>query len=320
MWVMLLLLIWLTITLLVTAAEVAREQCTAAQEKAAAPHILFINLDRSPERRMHTEAWLAADPYITNSTIIIAIDASLFSRTDVEEELSTYATLHTSNNSSTKATMQARIWSFDFGGRMPALGCGLSHAKAILVAYATGLEEVLIVEDDVEAIKLVDSSDNSSKVWNYLRQLLDSLPSDWDILQLSKVIYVPYKVIEMHDLLMHQVLWSRRNECSGDSFLLLGTGAYIISRKGMHAFLSKHLPQFLTATLQEAVAFNGLIDLRSSVLAIISDLWIYDLDNVFVSHLPLFIPADYVASETTVQSGVSGMNSTLSTYQLEALQ
>eukprot|EP00953_Heterococcus_sp_UTEX-ZZ885_P001994 1589-Heterococcus_DN1.PRE.1 len=169
-------------------------------------------------------------------------------------------------------------------------------------------------------IQLVDSSDNRSKVWNYLRQLLDSLPSDWDILQLSNLIYVPHKVIEMHDLLMHQVLWSRRNECSGDSFLLLGTGAYIISRKGMHAFLSKHLSQFLTATLQETAAFNGLIDLRSSALAIISDLWIYDLDNVYVSHLPLFIPADYVASETTFQSGVSGMNSTLSTYQLEALQ
>jgi GR25 family glycosyltransferase involved in LPS biosynthesis len=147
-----LLLLWLAITFLSAAAQDARELCAAAHEKAAAPHILFINLDRSPERRLHTEAWLAADPDVTSSTRISAIDASLFSRTDVEEEVSTYATLHTDNNSSKQATMQARIWRFGLAGRMSTLGCGLSHDKAIAVAYALGLQEVLIIEVDVEMV------------------------------------------------------------------------------------------------------------------------------------------------------------------------
>eukprot|EP00953_Heterococcus_sp_UTEX-ZZ885_P012436 7132-Heterococcus_DN1.PRE.2 len=316
-----LLLVWLAITYVIAAAQESRKQCATVEEKTAAPHIFFINLDRSPARRLHTEAWLAADPFIKDSTRISAVDAGQFSRRDVEEELSTYATMHSDNDSlsSIQATMQARIWSVNFGGRMSTLGCGLSHAKAMAVAYAMGLEQVLIIEDDVEMIQLVDSSDNRARVWNYLTQLLESIPEDWDILQLSSLIYVPYKVIDMHNQLMNQMLWSRRNECSGDSFLLLGTGAYMISKKGMHAFLKKHIPQFLTATLQEAVAFSGLMDFRSSALAIISDLWIYDLDNVYVSHLPLFIPAD-VAHKSTVQSGVSGIDSTLSTHQLEALQ
>eukprot|EP00953_Heterococcus_sp_UTEX-ZZ885_P012438 7132-Heterococcus_DN1.PRE.4 len=184
-----LLLVWLAITFLIVAAQESREQCATTEEKAA-PHIFFINLDRSPERRLHTEAWLAADPYITKSTRISAIDASQFSRRDVDEELSTYATLHTGNNSSTQATMQARIWRFGLAGRITTLGCGLSHAKAIAVVYAMGLEQVLIIEDDVEMIQLTtDTNRNSAMIWHYLRSIIESLPADWLILQVFTTIF-----------------------------------------------------------------------------------------------------------------------------------
>jgi hypothetical protein len=59
-----------------------------------APHILYINLNRSSERRLHTEALFDSGPIANNITRISAIDAREFKRRDVAEELSTYATLY----------------------------------------------------------------------------------------------------------------------------------------------------------------------------------------------------------------------------------
>jgi GR25 family glycosyltransferase involved in LPS biosynthesis len=296
-----LLLVCLTITLLLIAAHEARDQCAAVEEKAAAPHILFINMDRSPERRLHTEAWLAADPYVLSSTGISAVDASQFSRTDVVEELSTYATLHTSNNSSTLATMQARIWRFGLAGRISTLGCGLSHAKAIAVAYAMGLEEVLIIEDDVEMIQFSkDPSRNSAMIWHYLRSLIQSLPVDWSILQVFTTIFDDKKLSHVQQRITDHVLWSQRKHCSGNDYMLWGAGAYIINRKGMRQFLSQHLPDVLDITPNEAHAFHGHFDLRDSTITAVADIWLYATGGVYTSLMPLFVPAASVAKFSTI--------------------
>jgi GR25 family glycosyltransferase involved in LPS biosynthesis len=289
------------IAILIAAAQDPREQCAAAQEKAAAPHILFINLDRSPERRLHTEAWLAADPYITSSTRISAIDASQFSRTDVEEELWTYATLHTDSNSSTLATMQARIWRFGLAGRMSTLGCGLSHAKAIAVAFALGLEEALIIEDDVEMVQLsTDANRNSAMIWHYLRRLIESLPTDWSILQISTLIFHDEKLKHAQQSITDHVLWSQRKHCSGNDYMLWGAGAYVINRKGMRQFLSQHLPDVLDITPNEAHAFHGHFDLRDSTITAVADIWLYATSGVYTSYMPLFMPAACVAKISTI--------------------
>jgi GR25 family glycosyltransferase involved in LPS biosynthesis len=296
-----LLLVWLTIAFLSAVAQEPIEQCAAAQEKAAAPHILFINLDRSPERRLHTEAWLAADAYITNSTRISAIDASQFSRRDVEEELSTYATLHTGSNSSTQATMQARIWRFGLAGRRSTLGCGLSHAKAIAVAYAMGLEQVLIIEDDVEMIQLsTDAETNSAMIWHYLRSLTQSLPTDWSVLQVFTTIFDDEKLKHVQQNIRDHVLWSQRKHCDGNDYMLWGTGAYVINRKGMRQFLSRHFPDMLDVTVTEAHAFHGHFDLRDSTITAVADTWLYATSGVYTSYMPLFVPAASVANISTI--------------------
>jgi GR25 family glycosyltransferase involved in LPS biosynthesis len=50
--------------------------------------------------------------------------------------------------------MQLTAWSFGVGGSLAAIGCALSHVKAVAIAYAMGLPEELILEDDISSASL----------------------------------------------------------------------------------------------------------------------------------------------------------------------
>eukprot|EP00953_Heterococcus_sp_UTEX-ZZ885_P011374 6580-Heterococcus_DN1.PRE.1 len=283
-----------------------------------APHVLFINMDRSSARRQYTESWLIKCPNVP-FTRVAAVDASKLER--LPKELATYATLYTEEETHL-AIMQVRTWRFSLGGSFSTIGCGLSHAKAIVMAYSMGLQEALIIEDDVQMINLTDTADNGNTVWHYLRQLIASLPPGWDILQVFNTIYSSRKAYEMHNQLMQQILWMRKDRCTNDGHLVLGTGAYMISRKGMHQFISRHLPQYLHATVAEAESFSGLMDLRDTAISLVSDMWVYDLHDGFVSTLPLFVPAEHVAQYSTIHSNSDGsaVQAFMPSEQQQALQ
>jgi GR25 family glycosyltransferase involved in LPS biosynthesis len=296
----------------------------SAQEfTCSVPHVLFVNLERSTERRSYTETWLREEALLQPEQWcrVDAIDARLLEQQDAQQQLSIHATL-ASGESASVVLQQARTWRFGLWGSTSTLGCGLSHAKAIAIAYSMGLQEALIIEDDVQMINLTDQSDNGQMVWHYLRQVVDSLPDDWDVLQVFNTMYSPRKAYEMHNQLLQHILWLRKDRCTDDDHLILGAGAYMISRKGMHSFLKRHLPQFLHATQGEAEAFGGLMDFRDTAISLVSDMWIYDLDTVYTSSLPLFIPADHVAQYSTIHSLKNG--STLAAFmppeQLQALR
>jgi GR25 family glycosyltransferase involved in LPS biosynthesis len=310
---------WLLLLLLHASYVV---ECIAQELTCTVPHVLFVNMKRSTERRSYTETWLREDALLQAEqwTRVDAIDAHLLEIVDTQHQLSIHATL--AARGSATSVLQARTWRFGLWGSTSTLGCGLSHAKAIAVAYSMGLQEALIIEDDIQMINLSDQVDNGQMVWHYLRQLVNSLPDNWDVLQVFNTIYSPRKAYEMHNQLMQHILWMRKDHCSSDDHLVLGAGAYLISRKGMHSFLSRHLPQFLHATQAEAESFGGFMDFRDSAISSVSDMWIYDLDNVYTSNLPLFIPADHVAQYSTIHSLKNG--STLAAFmpseQLQALQ
>jgi GR25 family glycosyltransferase involved in LPS biosynthesis len=275
-------------------------------------------MDRSSERRRHTEAWLGSDPHVYDVTRISAIDAREFERKDVLEELSTYANLYQKREFSHEAhaVTQVRTWRFGMWSNISTLGCGLSHAKAIAVAYAMGLQEVLIIEDDVQMINVTDTADNSELIWHYLRRLKESLPANWQLLQLFSTIYSPAKAAEIHNELMQRVIWHRKNGCAGDSYLILGAGAYMMSRSGMQSYLQKHLPESLSATIEEANSFHGLMDFRSTAISLIADIAVYDLENVYTSNLPLFVPATTVAQHSTIQASDKGSTMPYAQHQL----
>jgi GR25 family glycosyltransferase involved in LPS biosynthesis len=291
-------------------------------ETHAPPHVLFVNLDRSKERRVFTEAWLLDAAVPAEKVIrISAVDASSLVMEAAHDELSTYLTLYAGEPSSghpTSEKLQVRIWQFGMMNKSAIVGCGLSHAKAIAVAYAMGLEEALIIEDDI-SMTTISNGNNAQNVWSCLRGMINSLPGDWQILQLFTTIINPDKAVAMHnDLMSDQRMWSKRTSCTEDSPMVWGAGAYVISRAGMHAFLRTHLPQFLHSSVTEAQAFAGWYDFRDTATSLISDVWLYELDNVYVTHLPLFLPAEYVAQTSTIHA--HGNYSVMQTTQQELLR
>lgn len=159
------------------------------------------------------EAWLS-DKHLVPGTFsrVDAIDAATFTFLEVGDGGMSlrvvgppFHSKATSSNSSSSGSddempqpqpcIDVLIWAFDSRQRLTTVGCGLSHLKAIAMAYAAGLQEVLIMEDDVAPIDLLGDSGNgnggegwrgeanAAMVWTYLRAMIDSLPADWTLLQ-----------------------------------------------------------------------------------------------------------------------------------------
>eukprot|EP00953_Heterococcus_sp_UTEX-ZZ885_P038376 19690-Heterococcus_DN1.PRE.1 len=97
------------------------------------------------------------------------------------------------------------------------------------------------------------------------------------------------------------LLWSERDGCSGTHFSMWGAAAYVMSRRGMHEFISRHMPQLLSATVQQAEDFCVNLDVRSTAPTTVADNWVYDMSDVYYSHIPLFMPLASIASGSTVQ-------------------
>eukprot|EP00953_Heterococcus_sp_UTEX-ZZ885_P001160 1135-Heterococcus_DN1.PRE.1 len=95
------------------------------------------------------------------------------------------------------------------------------------------------------------------------------------------------------------ILCSKRDGCTGTDLALWGAGAYVMSRRGMHEFISRHMPQFLHATVQEAEQFCAVLDVRTSAPTTIADFWVYDMNDVYDSHIPLFLPLAAIAAGST---------------------
>ena len=99
------------------------------------------------------------------------------------------------------------------------VACTLSHLKAINLAYQSGDETALILEDDVIV---------SEKFAQYWDDYSASAPKDWEVLQ----FYVNNKYIQAHlsNIADGWVRWFPDH---------WGTTAYIINRQGMEAILNK---------------------------------------------------------------------------------
>jgi hypothetical protein len=250
----------------------------------------------------------------TKFTRIRAIDAGSF-EVQVGELLAALTVSH----DRAVPSLDLRTWTFGFMNNTSIVACGLSHAKAIAVAYAMGLQEALIIEDDVSMSTIQEVAHNAELIWSILEQMVSSLPAGWQILQLSPLVINPEKAAAMHnDLMRDQRMWSKRCSCAGDDYMAWGAGAYMISRDGMRAFLETYLPQYLHASIIEAEAFSGLFDFQDTFTSLTADVWVYELPEVYVTHLPLLAPTEAVAQHSTRVSKSRFYHATMPTTQREA--
>ena len=285
------------------------------------PHVLFVNLERSPERRTHTEEWLQQQGLEPSAyTRVEAVDARSFNLIvqGGQQAVQLDSTLPPEVSSPNQLLIDT--WRFGLEEKLAVLACGLSHAKAIAIAYSMQLEEALVIEDDVRFARLSDRSIASdAELWQYMRSVRSSLPRDWALLQLSLTVFLEKKNIELHrDYEQNSTLWKVKDPCSASEFMIYGTGAYLISRAGMKSFLAEFLPQFLDVDVSTACAFSSHIDLRKRTSTAMADVWLYRLPNVYASLLSLFVPAESVAQTTTVHPNI--IHSLLHDPQLQSIQ
>jgi hypothetical protein len=120
------------------------------------------------------------------------------------------------------------------------------------------------------------------------------------MLQMSTLVFHDEKLKHAQQSITDHVLWSQRCHCTGNDYMLWGAGAYVINRKGMRQFLTKHFPHMLDVTSTEAHAFQGHFDLRDTTITAVADLWLYATNGVYTSHMPLFMPAASVAKISTI--------------------
>jgi GR25 family glycosyltransferase involved in LPS biosynthesis len=254
------------------------------------------------------EQWLQSSP--ASRRRLEAIDSRQLSTSESKDEL----TMHVSSSTS-DCTLQLHTWSIGVLGGAETFGCALSHVKAIAVAYAMGLKSALIMEDDMHPVPLYN--DDSKLLWQYLDVLLASLPQGWKVMQLATNIFNYHKIVQMHTAVTDDILWSLRDSCSGTDFVLWGTGAYVISRAGMYEFLSRHAPAMLAATVQQAEKMCLQIDARTSTTSTTADHWVYDMSDVYYSHVPVFAATADIAALSTIQ--VDGVLSAMPSPQTDAV-
>jgi GR25 family glycosyltransferase involved in LPS biosynthesis len=275
------------------------------------PFILYINVHRHNDRDACMTAWLnkSLGPADERWSRIQGVDGEELDHFADHQNLSIVL-----NSAAPACQMQLTAWSFGTGGSLSTIGCALSHIKVVAIAYAMGLSEVLILEDDISSASLDPAGPEGFADGSYLRALLNSLPDKWTVMQVSFLVFEGQTIIQLHDRVQAGVLWSERNSCTGTDFNLWGTGAYVMSRHGMRQFLSKHAPEFLLTTKEEAEQFCEALDTRSTAISILADILVYDMPGVYYSHIPLFLPDDRSAAQSHIKS--AGFNSLVPEQQL----
>ena len=155
--------------------------------------------------------------------------------------------------------------------------CITSHLLAIKTAYDDGLEEVLVIEDDIN-LEILDQT------WEELQLIWNSHKDDMDILQIHSSSRFAMQYLYMDVLQNGQMKIVDKM----DNYLQCwGTTGYIIHRSGMEKFI-----QFYNKNEQ-------IFDMTSYKGINVADIILYVLCNTKIINLPfinIFNPAEVVSS------------------------
>jgi GR25 family glycosyltransferase involved in LPS biosynthesis len=151
-------------------------------------NIYYVNMERSIDRKKHMEE-LFQDPMFRGIPIehVPAIDGT---KESIEDSLDFY-----------QCMKNPRMMATEYG-------CTLSHFRAIHQFAMTDDPVALIVEDDLSA-EFIPYWKKSMKQW------IDGAPSDWEVIQLSYILF-EYKPSDEYET------WEMRKN-------LCGTAAYLIT-------------------------------------------------------------------------------------------
>eukprot|EP00953_Heterococcus_sp_UTEX-ZZ885_P038380 19691-Heterococcus_DN1.PRE.2 len=92
------------------------------------------------------ESWLHEALPASSITRVDAISAYDFKILQTITELSFSVSIRPEKRTAGCA-LNLQAWAYGSGGSLSAVACGLSHAKAIVMAYAMGLQEALFLEE-----------------------------------------------------------------------------------------------------------------------------------------------------------------------------
>eukprot|EP00953_Heterococcus_sp_UTEX-ZZ885_P038377 19690-Heterococcus_DN1.PRE.2 len=92
------------------------------------------------------ESWLHEALPASSITRVDAISAYDFKILQNITELSFSVSIRPEQRTAGCA-LNLQAWAYGCGGTLSAVACGLSHAKAIVMAYAMGLQEALFLEE-----------------------------------------------------------------------------------------------------------------------------------------------------------------------------
>ena len=149
------------------------------------------------------------------------------------------------------------------------IACVLSHVKAIQTAYDNGLDEVLILEDDI----YIDYFDKWSKT---LESIIASAPLDMECIQFHCIN--PLNVSRMIKVNRDFIRWNVTNSSAG---------CYYLNRKGMSRILSLDIEKSLLNTVfMEDTNKNKIY--KKEGWPHVSDILLYNYINSYTYTNPLF--------------------------------
>lgn len=159
--------------------------------------------------------------------------------------------------------------------------CIASHLLAIKTAYDDGLEEVLIMEDDIN-LEILD------KTWEELQLIWNSHKDDMDILQIhsSSIFAIENLYIDVLKKGVMKIV----NKDNSNIGQLWGCTGYIIHRSGMERVM-----QFYNQNEQ-------IFDITSYKGFNVSDVYIYTICNSKIINLPFINIFDPIKINSNIQT------------------
>lgn len=167
-------------------------------------NLYYINLDRSIERNDNMIKQLK-DIKEINYSRIKAIDGN------IEGEVESILKIPEHNKISRSC-----------------LGCTSSHLKAIKKAHNEGLDEVIIIEDDIDLTILRNCTEEINELWDNAKHNTDILQIHTHSGNVVKDLYYTYK----------KRTYSFITKTNGEHKGLWGTTGYIINKKGIDKIMS----------------------------------------------------------------------------------
>ena len=154
------------------------------------------------------------------------------------------------------------------------LGCTLSHLKCIIEAENRGDEYTIICEDDIDMV--------SMGFWDFtMKDVINELPHDWTVLQLSNVSHPNILLKDMFGL----KYTNHPQKVSIENNHKWGAAAYILNEKGRRNILEKVMKNGVV-TIDDSTPY---ISTRKNIGIADDIIYACNKEGFYSTSIPLFL-------------------------------